>query len=177
MLIEVRVQSLGMDRVTNNPVVVLQEVDGLRVLPIWIGPAEASAIATQLADVPLARPFTHDLLVTVTGGLGGQVKKVVITKVHEGTYYAELIVAHGDEMLSIDARPSDSIAVALRTEAQIFAEDSLLEVRAENPESTPEASEPGVVRELPETPVTMDAEALKQHLKRLDPEDFGRFTP
>ncbi len=178
MLIEVRVQSLGMDRVTNNPVVVLQEVDGLRVLPIWIGPAEASAIATHLAGVPMARPFTHDLLVTLAGGLGGTVKKVVITKVLEGTYYAELIVARDDEMLSIDARPSDSIAVALRTKAVIYADDSLMEVRAEEPEegaAAGAASESG--QEALDGSLKMDAEELKKHLKRLDPEDFGRFTP
>lgn len=177
MLIEVRVQSLGMDRVTNNPVVVLQEVAGARVLPIWIGPAEASAIATHLAGVPMARPFTHDLLVTVAGGLGGTVKKAVITKVHEGTYYAELIVARNGEMLSIDARPSDSIAVALRTEARIFADDSLLELRADDTDELSSPKVAGAVPDLPEAPLKMDPEELKNHLKRLDPEDFGRFTP
>jgi bifunctional DNase/RNase len=178
MLIEVRVQSLGMDRVTNNPVVVLQEVDGLRVLPIWIGPAEASAIATHLAGVPLARPFTHDLLVDIAGGLGGTVKKVVITRVLEGTYYAELIIACDDKMMSVDARPSDSIAVALRTEAKIFADDSLLEHRADEPPGDDvDADLSGAKSELSEASLTMDAEVLKRHLKRLDPEDFGRFTP
>lgn len=176
MLIEVQVQSLGMDRVTNNPVVVLQELSGLRVLPIWIGPAEASAIATHLAGVPLARPFTHDLLVNVAGGLGGSVKKAVITRVFEGTYYAELIIARDDKLFSVDARPSDSIAIALRTKAQIFADDSLLELRADEAEDITDASSEATPP-LPEASLTMDAEELKQHLKRLDPEDFGRFTP
>jgi len=170
MLIEVRVQSLGMDRVNNNPVVILKEVDGERVLPIWIGPAEASAIATQLAGVPLSRPFTHDLLVSVLGGLGGALKKAVITRVHEGTYFAELIVVQGAETLSIDARPSDSIAIALRVEARIFAEEALLEEREEDA-LTGEGALPSP------DPLHMDAEELQRHLKRLNPEDFGRFTP
>ena len=120
MLLEVRVQSLALDRDTNTPVVILQEVDGERVLPIWIGPGEASAIAMQLADMEFQRPLTHDLLCSVLTGLGGALQKVIITKVEASTYYAELIVRRNGEVFSLDARPSDSIAVALRVEARIF---------------------------------------------------------
>ena len=127
MLVEVRVQSLALDRTTNTPVVILQEIAGERVLPIWIGPSEASAIAMQLADMEFSRPLTHDLLCAVLKGLGGDLQKVIITRVESSTYYAEMIVRRNGEVFSLDARPSDSIAVALRVSARIFAQDDLLE--------------------------------------------------
>lgn len=173
MLVEVRVQSLGMDRVNNHPVVILQEVGGSRVLPIWIGPSEASAIATHLAGITVSRPFTHDLLVSILGGLGGAVNKAVITRVFQGTYYAELIVRRNGETIAIDARPSDSIAVALRADARIYADDELMEHRQIEIAAPEEGSSP----ETEEEPSEMDPEALKEHLRRLNPEDFGRFTP
>ena len=126
-MIEVRVQSLGLDRATNTPVVILQEKEGQRVLPIWIGPSEASAIAMELAGMKFSRPLTHDLLVSVVVGLGGALKRVLITKVVENTYYAELIIQRGGELISVDARPSDSIALALRMAAAIYTSDDLLE--------------------------------------------------
>jgi bifunctional DNase/RNase len=178
VLVEVRVQSLALDRSTNTPVVILKEFDGERVLPIWIGPGEASAIAMQLADMEFARPLTHDLLCSVLRGLGGAVQKVIITRVESSTYYAELIVRRNGEVFSLDARPSDSIAVALRVEASIFAQDDLLE------EATIEIAEGESIEKLgfevqqPEAEQqAMGAEELKEHLRRLNPEDFGRFTP
>src|SRR5205814_1315812 len=112
-VIQVRVAHLGLDRTTNTPVVILQEQEGERVLPIWIGPAEASAIAMELAGVKFARPLTHDLLKQVILGLGADLRKVIITQVKDNTYYAELHIYRGDAVIQIDARPSDSIAVAL----------------------------------------------------------------
>lgn len=175
MLVEVRVQSLGMDRATNHPVVVLQEVGGSRVLPIWIGPSEASAIATHLAKLPVARPFTHDLLVSVMGGLGGAVRKAVITRVVEGTYYAELIIQRNGQTISVDARPSDSIAIALRTQAEIFAHETLMDsIAVQIGEEAGGAEEDEFKAEPPEG---MSADELKEYLRRMHPEDFGRFTP
>lgn len=175
MLVEVRVHSLGMDRVANQPVVILKEKDGRRVLPIWIGPNEANAIATHLAGLQPPRPLTHDLLVSALKGMGGTVTRAVIARVHQNTYYAELVVHRDGEVLSIDARPSDSIAVALRTDAHIFADDSLLEERtievlSTEPEAEGSPAEAGEVRQ-------MDADELQAYLRRLDPEDFGRFRP
>ena len=132
MLVEVKVQSLGLDRSSNTPVVILEELDGERVLPIWIGPAEASAIAMQLADMEYSRPLTHDLLVAVLNGLGGSLQKVIITRVEKSTYYADLIIHRDGEVISVDARPSDSIAVALRVDVRIFAQDDLLERLTKN---------------------------------------------
>ena len=177
MLVEVRVQSLGLDRSTNIPVVILQEIDGERILPIWIGPGEASAIAMQLADMEFARPLTHDLLCSVLRGLGGELHKVVISRVEKSTYYAELLVRRNGETISLDARPSDSIAVALRVDARIFAHDELLET------ATIEIAEDetsGEVTFMCEEPASlsdvMGPEELEEHLRKLNPEDFGRFT-
>ena len=181
MLVEVKVQSLGLDRASNTPVVILEEVAGERVLPIWIGPGEATAIAMQLADMEFSRPLTHDLLVAVLNGLGGTLKKVVITRVEKNTYYAELLIHRNGEVISVDARPSDSIAVALRVDARIFAQDELLErasievVEEESVEG--EAGTPPKETIGPEGSQGMKPEELKEYLRRLNPEDFGRFTP
>jgi bifunctional DNase/RNase len=169
---------LALDRSTNTPVVILQELAGDRVLPIWIGPGEASAIAMQLADMEFSRPLTHDLLCSVLKGLGGAVQKVIITKVESSTYYAELIVRRNGEVFSLDARPSDSIAVALRVEARIFAQDDLIEeatIEIADDESVAEVS--FGTRDPEAEQQAMGPEELKEHLRRLNPEDFGRFTP
>jgi bifunctional DNase/RNase len=165
-MVEVKVAHLGLDRQTNTPVVILQERDGDRVLPIWIGPAEASAIAMELAGVKFSRPLTHDLVKQVIVGLGGKLNRVVITRVQENTYYAELQIHRNDHVVQVDARPSDSIAVALRLGAPIFTQEELLELTSiDTVESS--TTEPG----------TLDSDALKSYLEKLDPEDFGKFTP
>jgi bifunctional DNase/RNase len=175
-MVEVKVQSLGLDRTSNTPVVILQEKDGSRVLPIWIGPGEASAIAMELAGMKFSRPLTHDLFASVIMGLGGSLQRVVITKVVENTYYAELIIQRGSELISVDARPSDSIAVALRMQASIFTSDELLEnTSIEVTEPNEDAAE--FVTEEEKSTSGLSAEELREHLRRMDPEDFGRFNP
>lgn len=180
-MVEVRVQSLGLDRTSNTPVVILQETAGNRVLPIWIGPGEASAIAMELAGMKFSRPLTHDLFSSVITGLGGSLKRVLITKVVENTYYAEMIIQHGDNLISVDARPSDSIAIALRAAAQIFTSEELLagaSIEAadvlELEQDDPDQLEAG---EAEEKKGQLRSEELKDYLRRLNPEDFGRFTP
>ncbi len=175
-MIEVRVAQVGLDRTTNTPVVILQEREGERVLPIWIGPAEASAIAMELAGVKFARPLTHDLLKQVIVGLGADLRKVIITQVKENTYYAELHVYRGDAVIQIDARPSDSIAIALRLKAPIFTSDNLLALTSVDT-SEPGGSGEGGGGEGESGPSSLDADALKTYLQNLDPEDFGKFTP
>lgn len=167
-MIEVRVAHLGLDKTSNTPVVILQEQNGERVLPIWIGPAEASAIAMELAGMKFARPLTHDLLKQVIVGLGADLRKVIITRVQDNTYYAELHIYRGDAIINIDARPSDSIAVALRLKAPIFTSEDLLENTAID--TTEHAGGEG-------GPQALDSDALKNYLQNLDPEDFGKFTP
>lgn len=177
MLVEVRVQSLGLDRSSNTPVVILQELSGDRVLPIWIGPGEASAIAMQLADMTFERPLTHDLLVSVLKGMGGTLDRVVISRVEKGTYYAELRVQRNGSLVTLDARPSDSIAVALRVDARMYADESLLErTEVEIAEDSEEAAPPMPASDS-DTGQPMGPEELKEHLRRLNPEDFGRFNP
>ena len=100
-MVEVRVQSLGLDPSSNTPVVILREVEGERVLPIWIGPGEASSIAMELASMKFSRPLTHDLIVSVIGGLGGTLKRVLITRVLDNTFYAELIVHSRNGLSSV----------------------------------------------------------------------------
>jgi bifunctional DNase/RNase len=179
VLVEVRVQSLALDRTTNTPVVILQEVGGDRVLPIWIGPGEASAIAMQLAEMEFSRPLTHDLLCSVLQSLGGTLQKVIITRVEKSTYYAELIVRRNGDVYSLDARPSDSIAVALRVDARIFADDGLLEVASIEiaDEEITGTGESQQRRDVLDPEASMDARELKEYLRGLNPEDFGRFTP
>jgi bifunctional DNase/RNase len=174
-MVEVKVQSLGIDQDSKTPVVILQELDGERLLPIWIGPAEASAIATELAGMKTARPLTHDLAASLIRGLGGALNRVLITRVEDNTYFAELVIQRGAEHFSIDARPSDSIAIALRLAAPVFTTDELLTNTALH---LPMGEGQDV-----ETPLEhgdaggLSAEQLQEYLKRLNPEDLGRFNP
>jgi len=171
---EVRVANLGLDRTNNTPVVILRESDGERVLPIWIGPAEASAIAMELAGVKSSRPLTHDLLKQVIVGLGAELRKIIITAVKDTTYYAELHLYRGDQIIQVDARPSDSIALALRLQAPILTADELLQHTViETTDTIGESTGPSGER----TSGPLDADALKTYLQNLDPEDFGKFTP
>ena len=177
---EVTVQSLGLDRNSNTPVVILQESDGVRVLPIWIGPGEASAIAMELAGMNFSRPLTHDLLASAIKGLGGALQRVVITKVVDNTYYAEMIITRDGEFFSLDARPSDSIAIALRMDATIFTSEDLLEhtsIEIAEPDEIDEGLDLGEASEMPAPEEISEPEDLKEYLRRLHPEDFGRFTP
>lgn len=176
-MVEVKVQSLGLDRTSNTPVVILQEKDGSRVLPIWIGPGEASAIAMELAGMKFSRPLTHDLFASVIMGLGGSLQRVVITKVVENTYYAELIIQRGAELISVDARPSDSIAIALRMDASIFTSDDLLENTSIEVAEASDDPQEFITEEEKGRGGSLTAEELREHLRRMDPEDFGRFNP
>ncbi len=163
-MIEVTVASLGLDRTTNTPVVILREKEGTRVLPIWIGPAEASAIAMELQGIKAPRPMTHDLFKTVIVGLGAELRRVLISALKDKTYFAELLLNREDHLFQFDARPSDSIALAVRLGAPIFTDDQLLE-------------HPGEETPGPGSEMGLDAEKLKQHLEKMDPQDFGRFNP
>lgn len=176
---QVKVASLGLDKASNTPVVILQEAEGERVLPIWIGPGEASAIAMELAGMKFSRPLTHDLFSAMLQGLGSELQRVLITKVVDNTYHAELIIQQDGNMVSIDARPSDSIAIALRAKAPIYAHEDLLEQAGIEIQSTDIETDESPDFAIPpeERPATMDPDELKEHLKNLNPEDFGRFNP
>ena len=172
-MVEVTVARLGVDSSTNSFVVILREKDGARLLPIWIGQPEAESIAMQMNSVKQLRPQTHDLCKALITSLGGTVRRVTITRVHKSTYYAEMHVESGAGWVQIDARPSDSIAIALRFDAPIFAEDSLLSSLDTDDDETA-ASDPLSALQAREE---MSAEQLKAYLATLRPEDFGKFTP
>jgi uncharacterized protein len=176
-MVEVTVQSLGLDRSSNTPVVILQEKEGPRVLPIWIGPSEASAIAMELAGMKFSRPLTHDLFRSVISGLGGVLKRVLITRVVENTYFAELIIQRGSELFSVDARPSDSIAIALRMGASIYTSSELLDNPTVDIAESSEFEAPAGPAEDVRPEGGLRADELKEYLRRMNPEDFGRFTP
>lgn len=177
-MIKVKVQSLGLDQNTKQPVVILQESDGNRVLPIWIGPAEASAIAMEMAGMKFPRPLTHDLFPSLIRGLGGTLTRVLITRVQENTYFAELVIQRGDEIFTVDARPSDSIAIALRMEAELFAGDDLFTATTLDLPSAPDPAGEGPTAGDPDfSGPKLSAEALQEYLRKLGPEDLGRFNP
>ena len=174
-MVEVTVSRLGLDASTNSYVVILQERDGERMLPIWIGQPEAEAIAMHMNNVKRERPLTHDLCRNLIVGLGGQLRRVQITRVEQNTYYAELHIVRGDAVIHVDARPSDSIAVALRLAAPIYAPESLL-TRAtddgdadDNPADDAPTEPPAAERD------EFSAQQLKAYLENLRPEDFGKF--
>jgi bifunctional DNase/RNase len=129
MQIEMTVGQLTVDPITNMPVVVLREIEGTqrRVLPIWVGVYEGNAIALQIEKVQTPRPMTHDLLKNVVGDLGGQVERVVVCDLKESTFYATIDIRTPQGVITVDARPSDAIALALRTDTRIFAEESVIQ--------------------------------------------------
>jgi len=181
-MIELLVSRLGLDSATNSYVVVLQERGGTRLLPIWIGQPEAESIVRHMHSVKNARPLTHDLVRNLILGMGAQLRRVQITRVEKSTYYAELHIQRGDTLVHIDARPSDSIAIALRLAAPIYAADDLLVEPAEDDED--EGGEVPGVGESADEPVPSDtdpselsADQLKAYLENLRPEDFGKFNP
>jgi hypothetical protein len=181
-MIEVTVSRLGLDSSTNSYVVVLQERDGTRLLPIWIGQPEAESIVMHMHNVKRSRPLTHDLVRSLIVGMGAQLRRVQITRVEKSTYYAELHVQRGTELVQIDARPSDSIAVALRLSAPIYAAESLLVEPGDDTEESDEesaADEPdlGLSDTEARGDAELSAEQLKAYLENLRPEDFGKFNP
>lgn len=176
-LVEVSVARLGLDGSTNTYVVILREKEGERILPIWIGQPEAESILLEMNQVRKERPLTHDLCKSLIVGLGAELQRVNITKVENRTYFAELLLVRNGEQYQVDARPSDSIAIALRTASPVFAAESLL---LEPPEADAEEEEPEGMDppfEPPRSTDEMTAEQLKQYLSGLRPEDFGKFNP
>ncbi len=173
-MVEMRVARLGVDNAANTCVVVLRELHGVRVLPIWIGQPEGEAIRMELQSVSHDRPLTHDLVKQIVIGLGASVRRVVISRVERGTYFAELQLQRGDALVSVDARPSDSIAIALRTGATIFAADDLLVTLEDEDQFLVPPPIPDGDRS---TGPDMSPDELKAYLQRLRPEDLGKFMP
>jgi uncharacterized protein len=159
MQIEMSIKGLMVDPVTNMPIVILRDKDGQRVLPIWVGIFEANAIALQIENVATPRPMTHDLLRNVIHDLHAVVQKIVVCDLQENTFYALIYLTISGGTVSIDARPSDAIALALRTRAPIFVEDSVID-HAKTVDFSSEKD---------------DADRLHKWLESLDPDDLGKY--
>jgi bifunctional DNase/RNase len=173
-VVEARVHGLILEKKTQQNIVILREAEGDRILPIWIGPGEAQAIRRLLAGEAFPRPLTHDLLVLVVEGLRAKVSRVVIADLRENTFFASVFVERDSEVLSLDARPSDSIAIAIRAQAPIFVNEKLLQPPPQAQETEREEPE-----SPPDRPLTDEekAEQLRRYLEKLNPEDFGKFNP
>ncbi len=158
-MIEVKVEAVLIDSSTNTPVMLLRETGGNRVLPVFIGAAEATTIAYALEGTKYVRPLTVDLMRNLVVGLNGSVKRVIINKLEEDTFFAELVVETPERVIAIDARPSDSVGLALRTGAPIYVEESVMERAGQLLSADDEER----LREL------------RIKLRNIDPEDFGNF--
>lgn len=158
-MIEVKVEAVLVDSSTNTPVMLLREKGGDRVLPVFIGAAEATTIAYALEGSQYVRPLTVDLMRNLVVGLNGSVKRVIINRLEEDTFFAELVVETPERVIAIDARPSDSVGLALRTGAPIYVEESVMERAGQWLSADDEER----LREL------------RTKLRNIDPEDFGNF--
>jgi len=132
------IKGLSVDPITNMPIIVLRETQGERMLPIWVGVFEANAIALQMESVETPRPMTHDLLKSVIEELGGRLERIVVSELKDNTFYATLRLRSQQGALIVDARPSDAIALALRSGARIFVEEAVIQNARSLDEPSPE---------------------------------------
>ena len=157
MEVEMKIRGLMLDPVTNTPIVILKD-SGDTVLPIWVGVYEANAIALEIEKVSTPRPMTHDLIKNVLAGLDAQVHKVVVTELKEDTFYAVIWMEREGRIISVDSRPSDALALALRVDCPIFVEDEVLK-------TSKKAA----------TAAETSSEEMRKFLKNLGDEDLGRW--
>ena len=159
MLIEMMIKGLMVDPVTNLPIVILKDKLGERVLPIWVGVFEANAIALQIENIATPRPMTHDLLRNVIMDLEGQVDRIVVSDLKDNTFYAVIHLTVRGERVAIDARPSDAIALALRTRSPILVDEGVID-HARTVDFGSERA---------------DNDRLQKWLESLDPNDLGKY--
>jgi bifunctional DNase/RNase len=159
MLIEMTIKGLMVDPITNMPIVILKDKDGDRVLPIWVGIFEANAIALQIENIATPRPMTHDLLRNVISDLNGQVDRVVVSDLKDNTFYAIIHLTVRGERVAVDARPSDAIALALRTRSPILVEETVID-NAKTVDFTSDRA---------------DTDRLQKWLESLDPDELGKY--
>jgi len=161
---EVYISGLAIDSATNSPVVILKEPNSNKILPIWIGLSEASVIALELSNVNYRRPLTHDLIKSILNGFDATLQRVVINSIKDNTFYAKIyLLSSENSIIEIDARPSDSVALALKMKAPIYISDeienNLVDI-SDYPDSPDNDSE------------TTEENILKKRLKNIEPEDF-----
>jgi bifunctional DNase/RNase len=159
MEVEMKIRGLMMDPVTNMPIVILKDVGGDAVLPIWVGIYEANAIALEIEKVTTPRPMTHDLLKNLLIGLDANVRKVVVNELRDDTFFAIIWVERDGQIISIDSRPSDALALALRVDCPIFVEDEVLKTS----------------RMASAVSDRVSQEELRKWLENLGDEDLGRY--
>jgi len=178
MVKELSIESIRLSLMNYQRVVILREKDTDRYLPIWIGPAEADAIAVRLQDVSVARPLTHDLLKNLIDKLGGRVAYIVVNDLSNDTFYARIVLDVNGETMEIDSRPSDAIALAVRVDAPIYAEDDVLDRAGVvlDEEGQPAEVGPGSVeRTRPVDPAELERlGAFKDFIEGLDLDDFDQ---
>jgi hypothetical protein len=160
MEVEMKIRGLMMDPVTNMPIVILKDVGSTNVLPIWVGIYEANAIALEIEKVSTPRPMTHDLIKTLLLGLDAGIQKVVVSELRDDTFFAVIWVQRNGELISVDSRPSDALALALRLDCPIFVDDSVLK----------NSKHAGSVAER-----VSGNQELKRLLENLGEDDFGRY--
>lgn len=159
MEVEMKIRGLMMDPVTNMPIVILKDVNGSSILPIWVGVYEANAIALEIEKVATPRPMTHDLIRTLLHGFEADVEKVVVNELKDDTFYARIWLYRNGQLMSVDSRPSDALAIALRLDCPIYVEDSVLQ----NSKMATAVSE------------KVNNEELRRWLEGLNDEDLGRY--
>jgi bifunctional DNase/RNase len=159
MEIEMTIKGLMIDPITNMPIVILKDKEGDRVLPIWVGVFEANAIALQIENISTPRPMTHDLLRNILNEIEADVQRIVVCELKENTFYAMIYLDREGQTMAVDARPSDAIALALRTKAPIFVEDDVVES----------------AKGLDLSKDTTDSERLQKWLEDLNPDDLGKY--
>jgi uncharacterized protein len=159
MEVEMKIRGLMMDPVTNMPIVILKDVNGATVLPIWVGVYEANAIALEIEKVATPRPMTHDLIKSLLHGLDTCVRKVVVNELKDDTFYAVIWLDRDGDMISVDSRPSDALAIALRLDCPIYVEDAVLK----------SSKVAATVSDK------VNNEELRRWLEGLNDEDLGRY--
>lgn len=158
-MIEVKVAGVLFDNQNNSPVMLLKEIDGNKVLPIFIGPIEATAIAYALENVKLVRPMTIDLLKLTIDGLKAKVNRIIVSALKNDTFFAEIIIENDGKILSVDARPSDSVGLALRAQAPIYVADEIMATA-------------GIVMNEDEERKLSE---LRDSLRNIPPEELGNY--
>lgn len=159
MEVEMKIRTLMMDPVTQMPIVILRDLAGETILPIWVGVYEANAIALEIEKVATPRPMTHDLIKTILNGLTADVKKVVVSELKDDTFYAVICMERDGKPIRIDSRPSDALAIALRLDCPIYVEEQVLKTS----------------RLAASANDKNNNEELKRWLEQLNDEDFGRY--
>lgn len=169
MLVPMMVKGLVIDPASNSPVVLLSEIGGDRVLPIWVGIFEANAIALRLEGVTTPRPMTHDLLKSAMDLAGFEVRKVVVSELREGTFFARIETVSNGRELELDSRPSDAIALALRTQVPIFVDSRVLDAALANQGDSRVSGHAGSSAE------SETEDSLRRILEQLPDEGTGKY--